>query len=111
MTCDKVICSDIPDNYFAVSQTVHQEVNTAVENYKKMAKNQDLGTNRIFLRNMNIKHKHAESRVPTFSKLTLGFLPNISKNVGIFFREWQIMNMRTIRREIRARRCSRFRVV
>ena len=43
--------------------------------------------------------------------LTLGFLPNISKKVGIFFREWQTMNMRTIRREIRARRCSRFRVV
>lgn len=38
--------------------------------------------------------------------LTRGFIPNISKNVGMFFMEWHIINIKTIRREILPNRRS-----
>ena len=38
--------------------------------------------------------------------LTLGFFPKISNMVGMFLREWHVMNIMTIRRDILASLCS-----
>ena len=43
-----------------------------------------------------------------FHQLTRGSFPKISNRVGMFFREWQMMKIITIRIEIRASFCSRF---
>ena len=43
-----------------------------------------------------------------FHQLTRGSFPKISNTVGMFFSEWQMMKIITIRIEIRASFCSRF---
>ena len=43
-----------------------------------------------------------------FHQLTRGSFPKISNRVGMFFREWQMMKIITIRIEIRASFRSRF---
>ena len=53
--CSLVAIICVPENHAAISETVHKEIDAAIECNEKVTNQKYLGTNRNFLKNKNFK--------------------------------------------------------